>query len=363
MKVLHLAHHFWPCIGGMEKSLGQICSGLSKEGVDCKVVCLDRCAKSAEKLPHCDKRNSVEIVRLPFIDLGAYKIVFGALKQAKDCDIIHVHGLGFFSDLFLLAKFSHHKPVIIGSYGGVFHAGSNPLKWLYFYCWNRLLLRAADKVVVISGHDLELFKKIVPEKKIALVPVPVEIERFRPGKKEKNSFAFVGRLSKNKRVDLLIGAFSNAFKGKNARLYIAGEDFEGLQAGLERLAIERGIGKQVFFLGAASDRTIEGLLSKSEFFVSASEYESFGVSAIEAMASGCIPILSKIPSFEDFIGKGKNGFVVEFASPPKAAGALLRISCLGAKEKEEKRLNALSFSENFRAKKIAEMLSAAYADL
>ncbi|MFH1234464.1 MAG: glycosyltransferase family 4 protein [Candidatus Diapherotrites archaeon] len=363
MKILHLMHHFRPCIGGMERSLEESCIEIVKAGHECRVVCLDRCAHASEKLPACEEFRGIDIIRIPFLDFGPYKIAFGALKHARDADVIHVHGLGFFSDLALLSKFIHNKPVVIGSYGGIFHTGSNPIKWLYFYFWNRLLLRLADKVVVISGHDFGLFKKIVPDKKLALIPVPVETDSFSPGKKEKGSFAFVGRLSKNKRVDLLIEAFAKAFKGKKAKLYIAGNDFEGLLPGLKAQAEKEGISKQVFFLGVVNDSELHSLLSKSEFFVSASDYESFGISTIEAMASGCVPVLSRIPSFESFLENEKNGFLLDFHETGKVASKLQDISGMPEKQLAGKRKNAIAFSKRFSPRRIAGELISLYSNL
>ncbi|MEM0360075.1 MAG: glycosyltransferase family 4 protein [Candidatus Diapherotrites archaeon] len=360
MKILHLIHHFAPCVGGMERSLEQCCIELVKAGHKCKVVCLNKCSHSREKLSCSESFNGIQIVRLPFIDFGFYKIAFGALKHARDADVIHVHGLGFFSDLFLLSKFFHKKPVVLSSYGGIFHTGSNPLKWFYFFVWNRFLLGFADSIVAISEHDFELFKKIVPGEKMELIPVPVKVEGFKPVKKEKNSFVFVGRLSKNKRVDLLLSVFAKAFKGKNARLYIAGNDFEGLEYGLKLQAKDLGVEKQVFFLGEVKEKELRSLLCKAEFFVSASEYESFGVSAIEAMAAGCIPILSRIPSFESFLEKEKNGFLVDFNQAESAALRLQEIVGLPEKTLALKRKNAIAFSKKFHPEKIALRLLGLY---
>jgi len=363
MKILHAIHHYWPCVGGMENALTVLCEEQARQGANCNVVCLDKCARSDKCLKEREKRKGVKIERKRFLDLGLYKIAFGALGHAEGCKAVHVHGLGFFADLFLLFKFLHKRPVVIGSYGGVFHTGSNPLKWFYFSVWNRLLLRNADKVVVISGHDLELYRKIVPEEKIEFIPVPVDFKRFKAGKKEKNSFVFVGRLSSNKRVDLLIDAFAAASKGKKAVLHIVGGDFEGLEAGLEARARESGAAGKIKFHGRLSDKETAGLISKSDFFISASDYESFGVSAIEAMASGCIPVLSNIASFESFLQKEKNGFILDFHNTKKAAAGIRGIMELGKADKERKRKNAFGYVKVFEPGRIAKKLGGLYSGL
>jgi len=359
MNSAHLIHHFWPCLGGMEKTLQELCPELVRQGIDCKVICLDKCSNSKTCLKSEDEFKGVKIERLSFTDIGMYKIALGAYNKAKNADIVHVHGLGFFSDLILLTKWLHRKPVVLTSYGGIFHTGSNPLKWIYFNVWNRLLLHFADRIIAISGHDLELFSKIVPQEKIELIPVPVELSAFKQSKKKKNQFVFVGRLSVNKRVDLLIESFMKT-REKKARLLIVGNDFEGIKDCLERLAAGDS---RIEFLGAVSGAKLKKLLAESEFFVSASDYESFGISAVEAMKAGCVPVLSGISSFRDFLDSGKNGFELDFHTSEKAGRGLEKIMAMDRKKLSVKKANSLKFVERFAPKKIAGQIAEVYNSL
>jgi len=363
LKILHATHHFWPCIGGIEASLKTLCVELTKAGQKCRVLCLNRCAYSKDRLPESEDCEGIEIVRRPFLDLKAYKIAFGFLKHAKDVDVIHVHGLGFFSDMFLLTKFLHRKPVVVSSYGGIFHTGANPLKNFYFYVWCRFLLKLADKIVVISRHDEELFLKISNRDKIVLLPVPVDLPKIQIAKKKPNTFVFVGRFSKNKRIDLLIEAFAKASEKNDAVLYIVGGDFDGLRENLELKVKTLGAKDKIIFLGMLPHEKLYEVLSKSDFFISASEYESFGVSAIEAMHAGCIPVLSSIATFEEFVQNGRNGFILDFSNSAKAAQALERIISLPKNEKEEKRKKAIKYASKFEPKNIAKSYLALYSKL
>jgi len=363
MKILHATHHFWPCIGGIERAVEDFCIELIKAGCDCKVLCLNRCAHSQKKLPEEEKHAGIEIVRVPFIDLKYYKIALGALKHACDADIIHVHGLGFFSDFFILTKPFHRKPVVISSHGAIFHTGTNLFKNIYFFGWCRLLLKFADRIVAVSENDANIFSKIVPQEKIVVIHNPVRLDRFYCAKKNPNTFAFVGRLSRNKRLDLLIEAFASASRNKEAMLYIVGSDFENLRKGLERKVKNLNAEDRIKFLGALPEQELVELLASTDFFISASEYEGFGISAIEGMVSGCIPVLSSIPSFRAFVEKGKNGFLLDFHNTKEASKKLAQIMELSQAEKEKMRKNAIIYSKRFEPKEQTKKLLALYSEL
>jgi glycosyltransferase involved in cell wall biosynthesis len=52
------------------------------------------------------------------------------------------------------------------------------------------------------------------------------------------------------------------------------------------------------------------LLTKADIYVSTSLYDGTSVSLLEAMASGCFPVVSDIPSNREWIRDGENGFLV-----------------------------------------------------
>ena len=58
------------------------------------------------------------------------------------------------------------------------------------------------------------------------------------------------------------------------------------------------------------------LISKSKYFFSLSRYEGFGISAVEALSFGCIPILSDIKPFREHIEKLNCGKLVSLFAKP-----------------------------------------------
>ncbi len=318
MKILQLAHHAFPCVGGTEEMVSRLSVELAKRGHEVTIRCLDRCAKSGRKLPTVEEIKGVRIEREPFLDLRFYKVAWGILRDAEKFDLVHVHGIGFFSDFALWRQNAHRRPVVVSSHGLIFHtpAISGIKKW-YFERVQTELLRHAT-VVAVSPVDSERLKTIgVPSER---VDNAVDLDAFMLGKKEWGRFVFVGRLSSNKRVELLLRVFSLVKKEVgDAELEIVGPDWEGLQRGLEQKARALGVNSSVRFAGEVSNAEKARVLSKSGFFVSASRHEGFGLSLVEAMASGCVPLVQALPAFEYIAQKSDASALVDYADAASAA--------------------------------------------
>lgn len=90
-----------------------------------------------------------------------------------------------------------------------------------------------------------------------------------------------------KRIQDVIKVFYNIQKEMPAKLMMVGEGPEKEKA--EQLCIDLGIEDQVVFFGNSNE--IDRILCFSDLFILPSETESFGLAALEAMASG-VPVIS-----------------------------------------------------------------------
>jgi alpha-1,3-mannosyltransferase len=359
MKILHITNHFSPCIGGIENTVENICINLKNKGIESKILCLNKCAKSSKKLKEKEEINGIPVKRISFIDLKYYKIALNALFfPKKEFNLIHVHGIGFFSDLMLLTKIIHKKPVIISTYGSVFHTKKMLLlKKIYFNLIQKIILSFADKIIVISKADELKTKEI--NNNIINAPIGINFNKKIKSKKKKNSFLFVGRYSKNKKINLLIKTFSEIIKEKpEAKLFIIGNDFDNLKKEFKKQINELNAEKNIFLLNSISQKELEKKYSESEFFVSASEYESFGITVIEAMNYGLIPLISGIPSFKEFVENKENGFIIDY-SEKNAGKKIIEIMNLSEKQKKELSEKAVKkakeFNWNEKIKKYVEV--------
>lgn len=326
MKILHVCNHFYPCIGGVERHVEDLCKNLIRLGHESDVLCLNTCAYTNEQFPEYEEYGGIRIFRIPYINFKIYNVAPGVLKFLKKYDIIHVHSLGFLSDFLALTKFMHKKSLILSTHGGIFHTKAfSFLKNLYFNLWCKYVLKKFDRIIAVSRSDEKLFSAIAPN--IELIPNGIEIRDFKIERKaENNTLLYVGRISKNKRIDNLIETIA-VLKDKipDVKLYVIGEDWEGILEDLKNLTKERNVEDNVIFVGRIDKREeITEYYSRAKFFVSASEYEGFGISVLEAMAAGCIAVVNDIQAFRELVRDGENGFIVDYSNK-KAADIILEL--------------------------------------
>ena len=351
MKILHAFHHYKPYRGGTETVIEELSKALKKQGHECKVICLNKSPGSKQKLKASESFTEAEVERISFIDLKHYKLAPFRLSKLQDFDLVHVHGLGFFADYLALTKPLHKIPLVLSTHGGIFHTKQlSPIKKIYFSKLAKQTLKAFSKIIAVSKNDKKLFLQIADKKKITLIENGIG-ERFfskSKRKRKKNFFLYFGRLAKNKGLFDLLNAFA-VFKTKTGKgkLIIAGQDVEGISQDLKKIAKILDVEKNVAILGEISDSELQKLLSETEFFVSASKYEGFGITALEAMAAGLIPILNNIESFKEFVRESQAGFVVNFSNIEKTVLKMKKASNLRESEKEKIKQNAKSYALKF----------------
>jgi glycosyltransferase involved in cell wall biosynthesis len=136
--------------------------------------------------------------------------------------------------------------------------------------------------------------------------------------KEQNNkiLGFLGRLGFEKRVDLLIEAFGKLKrKHHDYSLVIVGDGPADVVNQLKRLA--QGI-PDIHFTGFLLGETKANVLASFDVFCSPSPYETFGLTGVEAMASGVPVVTVKSGGVSEYMLDGVNGYLV----PPDDVEAL-----------------------------------------
>jgi alpha-1,3-mannosyltransferase len=326
MRILQVARQFYPSVAGVENIVKNLARNLFKLGHQCDVATLNRCFyQMDQELPAYEKVKGIDVYRVPFLGRQRLFLAPSVLKLVKNYDIVHIHNVDSFADLLVLTKAWHSKPLILSTQGGYFHTEkAATFKRLYFNTITRLTMRGLDAVVAVSEHDRALFAGICP--KLIMISDGVDYASFAQVEKriEPNLMVYVGRLVSNKRIDNLIRAFAGvATERPSASLVIIGVDYEGVLDELKSLAAQFGVRDKVTFTGVLSDAELRAYLAKAHLFVSPSEYESFGISVLEAMSTGTVPVVNDIKPFRAIINSGKDGYLVDFTNTDLAASVLV----------------------------------------
>lgn len=134
-----------------------------------------------------------------------------------------------------------------------------------------------------------------------------------------------------KRVTDVIEVFDRVRKQIPSKLLLMGDGPDRSPA--EWLAVQKGIHNDVIFLGKREQ--VYETLAISDVLVMPSELESFGLAALEAMASEVVPIATKVGGVPEVIEHGKSGFLAEVGDVESMARFAIDIL------KDEDRLRAM----------------------
>ena len=343
MKILHVAHFFYPCLsaGGVVNASYQIASNQSKDN-DVKVISSDSCK---ERLKFPNGRYDVEVDGIKvdyFRNLSnRFKLKtmldtplaapFKIRKDIKEYDIVHIHEHR--QTLAILASYFARKnniPYIVQAHGSVLpFFQKEGLKNLFDKVFGFKMLHNASCVFALTEVEKEQYLKMgVDEEKIEIVPLGINLEeyenlpsfgkfrsKFSIGENDK-LILFVGRIHEIKGLDLLIDAFNDLISqndrenvGENSledidssciRLAIVGPD-DGYLTKLEEKIKEYSLEENVIITGPLYNEEKQEALVDCDLFVMPSKYESFTTSGLEAMACSKPLVLTKNNHIHDWV--------------------------------------------------------------
>lgn len=190
---------------------------------------------------------------------------------------------------------------------------------------NKMKLFRVEKIICNSVFTKNVIDKEYGVKSIVLYP-PVDIFKFKPKRKE-NLILYVGRfsnLAQNKGQLHLIKVFKKLVKNdefKNWKLILAGGVEVGVGNFIETLK-KKSNNYNVEIVESPDFKTLTDLYGKAKFFWSATGFridetiypgkvEHFGISLVEAMAGGAVPIVYSAGGHREIIENEKNGFLWE----------------------------------------------------
>ncbi|MDA0967536.1 MAG: glycosyltransferase family 4 protein [Proteobacteria bacterium] len=359
MNILHVVRQFSPAIGGLEAYVKNMAVQQKKLGHKCTVLTLDKIFHSdGNKLVNHEFINEIEVYRVPFIGKQKFFIPIVAPSFFKKFDIIHVHNTDVFFDYISLISFYTKKPIFTTTHGGFFHTKDlSRIKKYYFNLITKKSCKRYNAIFAISKNDYNIFQgtnKNLLLKHNAIAPLGNFIASGQ-------DFIYIGRLSKHKNVNALISTFAElkseySTKGK---LHIIGPEWDVTREELSKSSQKLDVENDVVIYGFVADQDMEKILKKCGYFLSASSFEGFGMSMLEAMSVGLIPFVQPNESFSDLVNQGNIGNCVDFTNSKKAASQINNgIEAIT----EEQRLAAQEFAAKFSWHELAQATIDSYKE-
>lgn len=184
----------------------------------------------------------------------------------------------------------------------------------------RFLISKMDAVVATSPKAACFVPNVV-----AIVPHGVDTARFRVAENRDMAWqatgypglggiATVGRVRPEKGTDLFVDAMIRELpKRPGMTALVIGKTevrFARFQADLERRISEAGLSERILFTGEIAKEELPKILSALKLLVAVPRYEGYGMTPLEAMASGTPVVVSDTGAYATFVANGKSGLLV-----------------------------------------------------
>lgn len=191
-----------------------------------------------------------------------------------------------------------------------------------------------DRVTAPTKTAANVLQEQGLTKPVVAISCGIDLKKFRPRQvsaylrkryrlPQKPIALFVGRIDRDKNIDLIIHAVAQAMRKSDFHLLIAGK---GTQLkNLKSLAHDLGISDHVTFSGFVPDADLPALYCAVDCFVIAGTAELQSIVSMEAMASGLPVIGVRSVALPELIHDGKNGYLFPSDDISAFANALIKI--------------------------------------
>lgn len=240
----------------------------------------------------------------------AVKAFVEFVTKVSKYDLVHIH-MASDSSLyrkipFIILTKMFRKKLIIHQHGG------NIKQFYYSECsekrreFIKKVLQKADAFVVVAPYLRDIFKDIVKEEKIIVLPNAIEIPENVSKEYKEQNLLFLGRLCKEKGINELLEAVKEL---KN--------DFPKLQLYLGGVWIEEELEKKaekcgdfIHYLGWIDAEKKKEYLQKCNLFVLPTYFEGLPMSLLEGMAYGCACVATEVGGIPQVVTDRKDGILI-----------------------------------------------------
>lgn len=269
--------------------------------------------------------HEVRVPTYPLFDYPPYEVALASTMVDViinyDLDLLHVHyaiphaSAAYMAKQIVKSKIGRNVPVITTLHGTDITLVGRDKTYEPVVTFS---INESDAITAVSNNlREETYKNFQIKKDIEVITNFVDVARF--NKKPFDAFKKViapngekiivhaSNFRKVKRVEDVVHIFAEINQHIPSKLLMVGDGPE--RHACEELARELNVADDVRFVG--KQEQIEEILAVSDLFLLPSEYESFGLAALEAMAAHSVVITTNAGGLPEIIVQNKNGFMAD----------------------------------------------------
>ncbi len=332
MKILITTDTYYPDVNGAAYFTYRLATSLAKRGHHVFVMCPSRSFKNT-----VSNDNEVTVYGIRSVSILVYKdfrisplfisrTIGGAIEEISP-DIIHIQ------NHFLIGRrvVSAAKKLGIPVIGTNHFMPENLVHYLHLPgivekglrkgAWKDCVkvFEQLDYVTTPTKTAAALLENAGFSKDVVPVSCGIDLERFKPtndGLYLKQIFAvpnnkpvllYVGRLDKEKKIDVILRALPDILRITSVHLVVVGVGKEKQK--LEELTEQLGLQNAVTFTGFVPDKDLQNIYRIADLFVIAGIAELQSIVTMEAMASGLPVVAVNAMALPELVHDGENGYL------------------------------------------------------
>lgn len=353
MKVLIASDTYWPHVNGASYFTQRLAAALVERGHEVAVI------SPSQTLGHdTGKRHGVTLFGVrsfPVFIVPKFRFVLpwiinrriaDVIREFKP-DIVHIQMHFVISRTVLAAAQKQGIPVVATNHfmpenlTFYLHLPEAITDTINMLAWKDAV-RVLNKTYGITSPTKTANSFIEPwiGRELPAVSNGIDLKRFNPSNDphparaayklpEKPILLFVGRLDREKNIDIVLRALKEALNEVDIHFVVAGHGADSKK--LEKLTKTLGIEKNVTFTGFVPDELLPSLYAAGDCYVNAGTAELQCIAAMEAMATGLPVLAANAVALPELVHNGQNGYVFEPGNVKELARHIVEMFKNGSK--------------------------------
>lgn len=375
LRLLYLNYEYPPIGGGGGTTTRFLAEAIAAQGHDVTVLTggipghygIERVSDTlvVERLQTTRRRPDACTIPQMGLYIAHASLKLPARIRELSPDLIHV----FFSfptgAIAWWARLIYPQPYVVSLLGGDVPGADPEVTTMHrlLMPFTRSLWKHAGAVVPNSQRLGDLAGDVI-EMPFPVITNGVDLSVFHPSEDVQRSpllrFLFVGRLVKQKGLDILLHALAEAGdRIPGWELTVVGDG--PLREEYTALAEQLGIADPVTWRGWVDFSELPGLYRSHDIFVLPSRYEGMPSVVLQAMASGCAVLANHVFGIDEIVRQGENGYYADLDDPADFRHKLIAIST--AADLEAMKSRSIEHAAQFSWESIAGKYIDLYRDI